>query len=79
MRQLNFGTPPRDTEGKIDWIVRALRQIESASRDNTDEIWDDYTVTNHTDTRTFDANSTTVDELADVVGTLIDDYKNRIF
>ena len=32
-----------------------------------------YTVTNGTADRTFDANATTVDELADVVATIIDD------
>lgn len=35
-----------------------------------------YTVTNVTTTRTFDANSTSIDELADVLGTLIQDLKD---
>ena len=36
-----------------------------------------YTVTNGTTDRTFDANSTTLDELADVLYTLITDLKTR--
>ena len=34
-----------------------------------------YTATNVTTDRAFDANATTLDELADVVGTLIADLK----
>ena len=34
-----------------------------------------YTVSNLTTDRTYDANSTTTDELADVLGTLITDLK----
>lgn len=34
-----------------------------------------YTTTNVTPTRTFDADSTTLDEIADVLGTLIADLK----
>jgi hypothetical protein len=34
---------------------------------------DDYTLTNITEDRTLDANDTTLDELADVVGTVIND------
>ena len=33
-----------------------------------------WTVTNHATTKTFNANATTVDELADVLGTLIEDF-----
>lgn len=36
-----------------------------------------YTITNHADLRTFDAASATNDELADVLGTLLIDLKNR--
>lgn len=35
-----------------------------------------YTTTNVTPTRTFDADATTLDELADIVGTLIADLKD---
>lgn len=35
-----------------------------------------YTITNLTTDRAYDANSTTTDELADVLGTLIADLKN---
>lgn len=33
-----------------------------------------WTVTNHVATKTFNANATTIDELADVLGTLIEDF-----
>ena len=36
-----------------------------------------YAATNVTEDRTFDANATTVDELADVLGTLIADLRTR--
>ena len=35
----------------------------------------DYTVTNHTTDRTYDANATSLDELADILGTLIADLQ----
>ena len=36
-----------------------------------------YTVTNVTPDRSYDANATTVDEVADVLGTLIADLKTK--
>lgn len=36
-----------------------------------------YTVTNVTPDRSYDADATTLDEIADVLGTLIDDLRNR--
>lgn len=41
------------------------------------ESGDTYSATNVTTDRTFDANATTINELADVLGTLITDLKNR--
>lgn len=37
---------------------------------------DGYDATNVTDTRTFDADATTLAEIADVLGTLIEDLKH---
>ena len=36
-----------------------------------------YSITNVVTDRSYDANSTTVDELADVLGTLIEDLKTK--
>lgn len=36
-----------------------------------------YTATNVTEDRSFDANATTVNELADVVGTMLSDLRDR--
>ena len=79
MRPVHLGNPPADTEGKIDWIIRALKEIEQASHDESDQFFDAFTVTNVTTTRTFDADATTVAELADVVGTFLTDFKERVF
>jgi methylphosphotriester-DNA--protein-cysteine methyltransferase len=83
-RKFSFGTPPKDIDGKVEWIIRALRNIENASNE-TDvfNIADAFTLSNVTSTRTLDADTTAspietvVQMLADVLGTFISDLKKR--
>lgn len=80
MRKFPFPSPMFNyvTDPRWRWVVEAIRGISNASNDQiTEEIADAYTPSNVTTTRTFDADATTVAELADVVGTLIEDMKNR--
>ncbi len=51
-----------------DWNMR-WREVGDYSL----RLLNDYTITNDTTDRTFDANSTTLDEIADVLATLIED------
>lgn len=60
--------PPRsdDPEDWKDWVEEVERTMNTLIDDT-----DAYTPTNVTPTNTYDADATTVDELADVLGTLI--------
>lgn len=81
--QINFGRPPRyqDFSGDLEKYARALEQylgrmvqaleVQSEIRDKPGAA--QYTLANVTLTRTFDADSTTLAEVADVLGTLIGD------
>ncbi|MCP5014633.1 MAG: hypothetical protein GY938_05040 [Ketobacter sp.] len=78
MRKLSFGTPPSDgVEAKLDWIIDALNKIQEASYDEPIEFFDEFVPTNVTTSREFDADTATVAQLSDVVGTLINDMKGR--
>lgn len=79
MRRTFAGTPPvtGTLEQKVDWLIQTVGQIALASHDDAIERFDEYDTTNVTETRTFDADATTVEELADVLGTLITDMKER--
>lgn len=80
MRKWPFTAPPFNvaTDPKWRWVVEMFRGVSVASHDQiTEEIADAYTPSNVTTTRSFDADTVTTAELADVVGTLIEDMKNR--
>lgn len=81
MRSLLFGAKPHPTatvEEKIEWIMRALTEVQNASNEpDALDIAQNYTVDNVTTTRTYDANSTDADELADVLGTFLQDLRKR--
>ena len=65
--------PPRtsDPEDWRDWAEEVERVINLLLAGSAST----YTTTNVTPDRSFDANATSIDELADVVGTLIADLK----
>ncbi len=80
MRKFPFPSPPFNfaSDHRWAWIVNAIREISNASHDQiTEEIADTYTVSNLTVSRTFDADTVTTAQLADIVGTLIQDMQNR--
>lgn len=80
MRPFAFPAPPfqAGNDLKMDYVINALRQISDASHDQiTDAIADAYTVTNLTETRSLDCNTATLDDLRNVVGTLLNDMQNR--
>lgn len=54
-----------------------LEGVERAANDIDRGADGSYNPSNVTETRTFDANSTTLDEIADVLGTLINDLKTH--
>jgi len=79
MKPVSLGNPPHTSlEAKVDWCISALQQIQRASRDaDPGKIFDQFTITNLTEDRTLDADSTTLAEVADVLGTVIKDFKSR--
>lgn len=79
MKKLSLGSFVGDSvEAKVDWCVSALRKIESASHDvDVFDIANNFATENVTQARTLDADAVDVAELADIVGTLLDDLKKR--
>ncbi len=80
MRKLALGQPPTNAslEDRVKWIERAIQKISQASHDiDVFDIADKFVITNLTEDRTIDVNSTSLAELADIVGTLISDMKKR--
>lgn len=59
-----------DILAQLRIIERRLQIIEARQRAGNGNT---FTITNLTTDRTYDANSTTVAELADIIGTLITD------
>lgn len=79
---INAGIPGRlpsaPDEYNNSWAQRMVGQLDRAHQLMTRAISTGWTTpTNVTTTKTFNANSTTVAELADVLGTLITDMKDR--
>lgn len=80
MRPVSFMSPPpfdADTETKINWLMEAMTEIERASYEDPSEIADAMTIENHTATRSLDPTACTLNEVANVVATLISDTRNR--
>lgn len=58
-------------------MIRLVNTIEQLLIRIDQIIQEGYSTSNVTTTRSFDANATTLDEVADVLGTLIEDMKAR--
>jgi hypothetical protein len=70
--------PSAPNEYDRRWASQLINQIESnISNLNLSASSSVYTMTNVTTDRTLDANSTSTAEIADVLGTLITDLKER--
>ena len=77
MAAKRFGAVPTNVEGLANQILR-VKSDESGFEFFTPASLPTYTVSNVVTDRSYDANDTTIDELADVVGTLIDDIDSVI-
>lgn len=78
MRAVHLGPVPRDAGAKLDWCVRAIQQIASASQAaDPNQAADAFTLDNVTASRSLDADTATTAQLADVVGTFLQDLKRR--
>ena len=69
--------PSAPVEYNQQWANQLVDQLERIHRLLNRAISTGWTLTNVTATRTLDADSTTLAEVADVLGTLIDDMKER--
>jgi hypothetical protein len=70
--------PSAPVDYNVRWGNTLINQLElNLSSTNLAASVDNYNVSNVTLDRTMDADSTTLAELADVLGTLITDLKNR--
>lgn len=76
MRPLDLGSPPVNSGDYKRWVEEALRQIQEASYEGLETVAQDFTATNYTISRTLDASAATLDELRQVVATLLVDMKN---
>lgn len=78
-RPYNFGSPPgSERTPTVQWIERALRQIETASQEDLATVFDEYGHTGTlTPTRTIDLAAPTAANVAAVLATLVADIKQR--
>ena len=66
---------PRATR---DWVMNGFRELErELNTAGAEEIADAYTVENFTETRTLNAGTATVEDVANVLCTLLYDLKQR--
>lgn len=80
MRRIHFhSAPPSDAQGKANWLVNAVREIEMASQEETSDVADKFTVTNAPagGVYTFDAATATLQDVRDVLATFLLDMKRR--
>jgi hypothetical protein len=78
MREVTLGQPGvSDAEAWKKWVERALNEIELASQEDVAMIASDFTVSNYTATRTLNAGTATLADIANVLCTLISDLQNR--
>jgi hypothetical protein len=75
MREIFVGRPIQG--GELQWLVQAVAEIENASREGVFNVADAFTIENFTETRTLDASTATVADLANFVATFIDDLQKR--
>lgn len=78
MTPLSLGANPRQGDQLLQWCLQALRQIESASREDIAEIADSYSHTGTlTATRDVNITSPTAANLAAVLATFLQDMRQR--
>jgi hypothetical protein len=80
MRPVAFGPLPFNagTEQKIDWIVRALQEVELASNEEPIAVADSYgTDTTFTTTRILNVTAPTASNIAAVLASFFADLRKR--
>lgn len=80
MRPLHFTSAPPpedDIQGRLQWIIDALLEIELASHEDTSEVADAMAISNYTENRTLDPTAVSLKQLADFVATYTEDTRNR--
>lgn len=79
MRPISLGRPNviSDETSFRTWVMQCMAEIERASYDDLVAIANDFTVSNHTRTRTLDAATGTLADVKDVLCTFIEDLQNR--
>lgn len=78
MRPVSLGKPIlKENEQWRKWAEECFAELERASYDDEATIAQDFTVTNHTATRTLDKTTATLSDVANVLCTLIEDLQNR--
>ena len=78
MRPIRIGSPTAGNEQQF--VLDALRDIELASNETTDEIYDGVVVTGFTkalELRTLNVGTTTLSDLVRVLATIIVDHQKR--
>lgn len=78
MRPLSLGRPnTQNPEDFRKWVLAAFAEIERSAADDAFAVADDFTVTGHTPTRTLNAGTATLTDIANVLCTFIQDLQNR--
>lgn len=78
MRPVILGRPAqKEAEAWRKWADECFAEIERASQDDIAAIAQDFTVTNHTPTRSLDAGTAALGDLVDFVCTFIEDLQKR--
>lgn len=79
MRRVFFGPMPDggDPDAFRRWVSECFNEIDRAAYEDSATIFDDFTVSNHTPTRTIDAGTATATDLINAFCTLVEDMKKR--
>ena len=75
MRPLIFARMPN--EKAEEFAERCFRMISDATHEDIDQVFEVVTVSNFTPTRTLDASTATVSDIANFLATIVDDIKKR--
>lgn len=78
MKKLSLGTPPKDPARFQEWAGRALAQIQLASFEDIELIFDDFNVKGaFTPSHELNVATATLPDLTAFVATLIADMRKR--
>lgn len=71
--------PFSSLEEKVNWLMIMVDKLAAASQDGLDTIADSYEITNPpaSPSRAFDPTTATTSDVANVLATLLADYRQR--